>query len=249
MMLQWSELRNVSDRVVWDMFPYALVWTIWLERNAVTFNNKEFSVQYMWDLHIARVAWWVKASWKSCPYSAVHFAQGPQFVYLPKPVKTRIQQQWKPPAEPILKLNVDSSSLGTPGRSGVGGVLRNHRGMMVGYFALHVEDMWAYEAEVHAIYQALLFSEQFKFKTLVIESDSTLAVGWVANRGRRPWKLFQILSKIDHLMQLVNCLSVTHVLRECNGVADILAKSGRDGSVVAWQVCDEGTPFTITGGL
>lgn len=28
MLLQWKVLRNVSDYVVWEMFPYALVWTI-----------------------------------------------------------------------------------------------------------------------------------------------------------------------------------------------------------------------------
>ncbi|XP_057428588.1 uncharacterized protein LOC130722016 [Lotus japonicus] len=236
LLMEWGDLRRISDRVLWDMIPYAFVWTVWLERNGVVFNNKDFCIDTVWDMHIARMSWWVKAWWRKCPYTAAQFAVGMQHIVLPKPVKIRKQLQWVAPAESILKFNVDGSTLDSPGQSGIGGVLRNHDGVAVGYFALKVGEMWAYEAEVLAIYQALLFCQQFNFKTVVIESDSTLAVGWVGNSDRRPWKLYQILSKIDWLISEVNCLGVVHVLREANEVADFLAKSGRDGRVTLWQI-------------
>lgn len=116
-------------------------------------------------------------------------------------------------------------------------MLRNHKREALGYFAQRVDDMWAYEAEVHAILQAFLFCQEFNFRTVLIESDATSAVGWEGNDSRRPWKLHQILSKIDLLQPLVNCVGIVHVLREANEVADFLAKSGRDGRVVLWQVC------------
>lgn len=99
LLLEWRELRSISDVVVWDMIPYALVWSVWLERNGVVFNNKEFCVNTMWDMHIARLTWWLKAWWSSCPYSAVQLAMGLQHIALPKPAKIRKAQQWVPPEE------------------------------------------------------------------------------------------------------------------------------------------------------
>lgn len=63
-------------------------------------------------------------------------------------------------------------------------------------------------------------------------------LGWVQNRGRRPWRLFHVWDRIDLLLPEVNCVEIRHVLREGNDEADFLAKSGREGDLVLWQICD-----------
>lgn len=136
----------------------------------------------------------------------------------------------------ILECSWDGQVNKEKGSKEIGGVLRNYKKEVVGVVAKGIGEAWAYEAEVQAIHHALLFCCQFKISTIVIESDSTLAVGWVNNRERRPWKLYQVLHSIDQLILQVNCLSVSHILREGNGVADFLAKLGRDSDEVLWGV-------------
>lgn len=56
----------------------------------------------------------------------------------------------------FLKFNVDGSSLGCPRKSGIGGVLKNHRRQVMGYFSKATGDLWAYEAKVQTILQTLM---------------------------------------------------------------------------------------------
>lgn len=96
----------------------------------------------------------------------------------------------------------------------------------LGVFSTTSGVLWAYEAEVKAILNALLFCKQFQFRHVIIESDSSLVVGWVASNHNRQWKLCQDLLQIDLLMKEVDCLCVNHIFREANTLADHLAKSG-----------------------
>lgn len=235
LLLEWGEVRKRIDKTVWELLPYALCWTVWLERNGVIFNDKAFCVETTRDLLLTRLVWWVKSWWSSCPYSMDQFVVGFEHISMPSHVKTRVNQGWIPPQEEVLKFNVDGSVLGSPGKSGIGGILRKHDKGVLGYFSKPTGVMWAYEAEVQAIYNALLFCEEFGFSTVVIESDSSLAVGWVLNKQGRPWKLYQVLNHIDYLISAVNCVGVKHILREGNVIADILANFGRNSSDGVWK--------------
>ncbi|XP_057451866.1 uncharacterized protein LOC130743649 [Lotus japonicus] len=90
--------------------------------------------------------------------------------------------EWSPPPKGALKFNVDGSALGAPGRSGVGGILRNARRQTLGVFSKALGELWAYEAEVKAILQALIFCREHQLQHILIESDSTLAVGWISSQ-------------------------------------------------------------------
>lgn len=85
----------------------------------------------------------------------------------------------------MVKFNVDGASKGNPGASGIGGVLRNVEGIILGYFSKSMGHIWAYEVEVHAIFHALLFCHEFNCHNVLIESDSTLAIGWTLDGDRR----------------------------------------------------------------
>lgn len=234
MLLEWDCLRWKSDKDLWGLIPYALCWTIWLERNNCVFNNVSFTPESVWDLCLARVAWWVKAWWRSCPYSIDQFVLGYEHVRMPTKVKVRLAQEWVPPEAGRVKFNVDGSSLGCPGVSGVGGILRNDKRKVLGCFSKATGNLWAYEAEVQAIYHALLFCQEFRISSVLVESDSSLVVGWVNRKEHRPWKLFHVLECIDRLVVEVNCVGIQHILREGNGMADCLAKRGRDRVIPLW---------------
>lgn len=98
----------------------------------------------------------------------------------------------------------------------------------MGCFSLAVGSTWAYVAEIKAILTALLFCKKHGFRHVIVESDSTLAVGWVMLKSNRQWKLLSELNSIDRLMIEVDCLGVFHVFMEGNIDADNLAKQGCD---------------------
>ncbi|XP_057450751.1 uncharacterized protein LOC130742662 [Lotus japonicus] len=195
---EWSSIRRSTSKVLWELSPYAICWVIWMARNNVLFNEKPFDSEDAWEAHMFLLFSWIKAWWKECPYGADQFARG------------------------FTKIDVEGSS----GCAGIGGVLRNSVGTVVGKFCRRVDVQRADEADVLAILYALLFCHQFQVFSVDIESDSTLAVGWVKGEKMRPWKLTNELNLIDYLMPVVSCNGVNHILREGNTEANELAKLG-----------------------
>lgn len=108
----------------------------------------------------------------------------------------------------------------------MGGVLRDHQNRVLGYFSINDGFGWAFEAEVRAILKALLFCQEFLIQEVLIESDSTIDVGWVNSKSNRPWKLLNELNQIDLLMELTKYSKVVHMFREANDSADLVAKVG-----------------------
>ena len=150
-------------------------------------------------------------------------------------------QEWVSLGDNVLKFNVDGASKVNPGPSGIGGVLRDHHKKVLGYFAKSTGCLLAYEAEVHAILNALVFCHQYNFHDVVIESDSHMAVEWTkqGNMNRRPWRLQNEFNLIDYLQPLVNCLEINHMRSEGNTLADYLANVGCTREVPLWILSDD----------
>ena len=230
----WSQLRKKSDATIWDLIPFALCWSIWMERNDVIFNLSNYEEDRIWDMHRQRLSWWIKARWKSCPYPVSMFIAKLEEISLPVKSKDRRNLEWIPPPSGLLKFNVDGASKGNPGSSGVGGVLRDEFGEVRGFFSKSVGVVWAFEAEVIAIRTALFFCKHHKVNNILVESDSSLAVGWVNCRSNRPSKLINTLNEIDWMRKEMNVVSISHVLRERNKEADVLAKDGCNRDSDLW---------------
>lgn len=166
LMLEWEGLARRSDRVLWSLSPYALVWTLWNERNAVTFNQKPSNAVDLWDLHLNRIAWWVQSHTNSCPYEVSQFLRDFTSIKLSSCKEKRRIISWSPPVSGLFKLNVDGAARGSPGPMGIGGILRNHRKEIMGYFSKNMRIGFAYEAEVLAMYHGLLFCQQFLIRNM-----------------------------------------------------------------------------------
>ncbi|XP_057451745.1 uncharacterized protein LOC130743511 [Lotus japonicus] len=117
----------------------------------------------------------------------------------------------------------------------LGGVEEKQDGEIIGMFSMATGVLWAYQAEVKAIHKALSFCKEFSFSQVYIESDSSLAVGWVIRKENRPWALLNELNAIDWLMRDVGCLGVSHIYREANPMVDYLAKLGCDRTMPLWE--------------
>ncbi|CAM8953600.1 unnamed protein product [Rhodiola kirilowii] len=60
-----------SHKRLWKTFGYAIMWTIWEERNLRCFQNKIRSAGEISELVKVRLAWWAKFRGKKSPYSVL----------------------------------------------------------------------------------------------------------------------------------------------------------------------------------
>ena len=134
--------------------------------------------------------------------------------------------RWVPPSEGAVKLNVDGSSRGNPGRAGCGGLLRDENGSCIAGFVSHIGIAGSLLAELIAIRHGLLLAWQYGFRRVECESDCLKAVQIIhSNTGDFPY-FESIVEEINQLLLLDWDVKVYHVLREANSCADYLAKIG-----------------------
>lgn len=88
-------------------------WTIWKSRNSLIFPNKRWTT---WQI-----------------VNQVNILFNDVINTLQQPTQPRIGRNvsWDPPTFPFVKLNTDGSSIGNPGDSGYGGIIRDHVGNML----------------------------------------------------------------------------------------------------------------------
>ncbi|XP_077225513.1 uncharacterized protein LOC143858674 isoform X3 [Tasmannia lanceolata] len=133
--------------------------------------------------------------------------------------------KWEPPHVGFIKLNFDSSSLGNPGPSGIGGVLRNENGEVVWAFAGPIGVADALEAEVRAVHQGMILLGQEILGNLVVEGDLLNVIRWLKGTSSHPWRF-------DHYFdEIKDCIGdaaviFRHVRRLANDIANWLAREG-----------------------
>ena len=91
--------------------------------------------------------------------------------------------------------------------------MRDDKSRILGSFSKSIGLAWAHEAEIIAIKEAFLFCKQYSVGNVLLESDSSLAVGWVNSNRNRPPKLINILNEIDWLRSDGNVISIVHIYR------------------------------------
>ncbi|XP_041001580.1 uncharacterized protein LOC121247270 [Juglans microcarpa x Juglans regia] len=141
---------------------------------------------------------------------------------------------WQKPAQGWLKLNTDGSSLGNPGSSGVGGIIRNDRGHMVHAFNSYIGFGSSNRTGLLAILQGLKACKDLRINFVEIELDSQVVILWWNRRRCGVWYLEDFWEDTLALMDYIVCI-VRHVYREGNKVADWLARSGATGLISEWR--------------
>ena len=218
----------------WIASCAAAVWSLWLARNESVFEQKQWIIKDIVFLVKLRSLFWIKALRKADLILEDKFWSDPSSCLLRGMIKrTRICTEWNHPLDNCLKFNVDGSAYGKPGPAGCGGILRNERGRILALFSGPLGILESNIAEVMAIKVVLGMFVRSIWKGkfgLVIESDSMTAVRWCTDKESRPWKLWEVFGDIDKLMEDIGNVSLAHIYREGNDLADSLAKAGVDRS-------------------
>jgi len=154
-----------------------------------------------------------------------------------------------------FKWNVDGSSLGKPGPSRIGGVLRNHHGHLLGVFSVPVGILDSNLVELRVVVKTIELSASnclLHHKHLIIESDSANVISWMHNPHNRQWMHHKLFSSVNGLNAYFGSITYTHVFRESNYMADYMAKQGvrRSSEFVAWfwiihQSCGSSCVFYV----
>ncbi|CAJ2671539.1 unnamed protein product [Trifolium pratense] len=95
------------------------------------------------------------------------------------------------------------------------------------------------QAELHAIYNGLCLAMDRGFNNVIIESDSTIAIGLVEHDISPLHPYAPLIKKIRQFQNMDWTIAFHHTLREGNECADWLAKKGAtsDVSLKIWHSC------------
>ncbi|CAJ2670958.1 unnamed protein product [Trifolium pratense] len=203
--------------------------TIWLVRNQARYNNAVIS----WKSAISMII--VDTSLTGNNTSKLSSNAIKDFIFLkmfritihhPKvPVIKEIY--WQPPLLNWIKCNIDGASCGNPGNASCGGIFRNHEADFIYGFAEPLGVASSVFAELCGAMRAIEIAYQKNWRSLWLESDSTIVVSTFNNPSKPvSWALRNRWKNVLFMISQMNCI-VTHIFREGNQVADLMANHGK----------------------
>jgi ribonuclease HI len=127
-----------------------------------------------------------------------------------------------------LVANIDGASIGNPGSSGLGVVIMDSEGKILKKHSEHLGDGTNNRAEYLALLRCIELAEELGADELEVRSDSELVVSQMNGRYKIKHRDLQTLAKkvFERVQSSKIKLSIVHVPRELNKVADKLAKEG-----------------------
>ncbi|KAK2655170.1 hypothetical protein Ddye_008222 [Dipteronia dyeriana] len=188
------------------------------------------------------VAWWFKHHRKGNNYPISFMLLNiKESCVVAHQVKSRKASSWIPPNAYALKFDVVGLASGAPGNAGIGGVLRNSSGLMLGMFSLYVGSGDSRMAEMLAIHKAISLcahSTALIGKEIGIVSDSAEAVLCVNAAGVRNLAFMNIIQEIQQCLFILGNKRVIFNFRSSNSLPDSLAKngSGKGANFVIWEL-------------
>ncbi|XP_020597179.1 uncharacterized protein LOC110036957 [Phalaenopsis equestris] len=134
-----------------------------------------------------------------------------------------IKVRWERPPYPFIKINTDGSY--TNKRAGIGVIFRDHIGHTLLFYKAPYIAEDALEIEVAALYSALKFAKDNKWKWISVEVDSSLLVELLTIKISSPWHINQWIHKIKNFSLEIK-IHFSFVYREVNKPANFLAMEG-----------------------
>lgn len=115
-------------------------------------------------------------------------------------VKEKILVSWIPPREVVLKFHVDGEARGKLDPAGIGGVLRNHLGVVLAIFSIRWEGWSSMRQRCWLFFKHFNLFLRQSHSFVVVESDSLNSVSWASNPLKAPWRFHLYFSEIKALL-------------------------------------------------
>ena len=171
----WIHASGTSLRAVLShLLPILICWELWKARNQAIFNSITVRLT-----HICRQVVCLLSGIREAHPLALPNSENDAWSrlgLLPSPVRPPplkwISLVWSLPSFPYSKLNVDGSSLGNPGHSGGGGIVRDHHGQVQGIFSTYYGYCTNMEAETRALLEGLQFCLSLGLVRVIVHMDA-----------------------------------------------------------------------------
>ncbi|XP_077226261.1 uncharacterized protein LOC143859436 [Tasmannia lanceolata] len=200
----------------------SLIHNIWMERTRRIFESSEKHKRFVLNKILTEISIkmnGLKIKDKNSPRN-ISTATNLKYRHIPDDPSSRYCS-WSPPKEDELKLNSDTSLDSNGG--GLGGLIRDNRGMIKNLFSINVDKREIYELELQAIERGIDLALSMNCLNIWIESDSKLAVDIILGNVHVPWKQKQTLRQIRSYLEHLSW-RISHSWREGNCPADQLSK-------------------------
>ncbi|KAK1266749.1 hypothetical protein QJS04_geneDACA016665 [Acorus gramineus] len=144
-----------------------------------------------------------------------------------------IEVKWEPPPWEWVKANTDGSL--SEDRAGYGFLLRDHSGNLIIAEAAKTARNSINQLELMAIGQSIKMALELGFPKLWVESDSKVALLWITSCNIVPWKVRRLINSIKEDCIKFSSIKFSHIHREGNSLADLLASSQRQMGVTWYR--------------
>ncbi|KAK8526153.1 hypothetical protein V6N12_020634 [Hibiscus sabdariffa] len=228
--LAWPQLHsNSAHDHMWLLIPYVVIWSIWLHRYEIAFQNKHLDTRQLLFIMKMRVAWWYKAKKSDASLSLDSIFSDPSIASCLDKYNfiNSARCSWKPPPRGFLKFNVDGACDKT-GKCGIGGLLRNHLGSILLEFSKGAGSGSSVLAEILSIKYAIesfVKSEWSSSTKLIIESDSKVVVDWISSPSSSNSTFSKLVQELNVYITSERW-QIRHIHRSQNIRADTLTKRG-----------------------
>ncbi|XP_004309843.1 PREDICTED: uncharacterized protein LOC101294625 [Fragaria vesca subsp. vesca] len=138
--------------------------------------------------------------------------------------------RWECPPSGRLKINIDGSFLASNGCGGVGVIVRDETGLGIATLSRPVEHAHSVlNMEVEACRVGLLLGTHQCWTNIDIKSDFILLVAALGREEEDLSEVGRVLCDCKDYMKAFQSITIQHVSREANGVANRLAHLVRMG--------------------
>lgn len=214
----WLE-SNLIDagagrRENWSTFFTVTCWLLWKWR-----NKRIFDSSFVMPSDPVRVIeWWVSeiSIGNKKTDSLCEMKKNDQSYML----------RWWPPCSAVVKVNSDAAVVQDSSLASCAALIRDENGVWCGGMTRRLGRCSVLVVELWGILEGLKLAWDLGFKDVVIESDSLLAVNLVKKNLEEGLEGIGVERSIQRMLKMNWVARVSHVLRECNRSADVLAKFG-----------------------
>jgi ribonuclease HI len=146
------------------------------------------------------------------------------------------ERNWKLPPEGSLKLNFDEASKGNPGRTCIGGAIRDSQGKIIQLYTRSLGNSTNNTAEFGALETGLEILHREGMTNIVVEGYSILVINTVrklqndtkVGNIQQHWHLAYSPQKIQEHLQTGTIMELRWIRMSTNGLADRISNEGVD---------------------
>ncbi|GMN27390.1 hypothetical protein TIFTF001_001625 [Ficus carica] len=139
---------------------------------------------------------------------------------------------WSPPQPGYFKLNIDASVIPGSDHIGIGAVIRDEEGSILGAMARSVGGSFSpFVAECFALREGLRFAKEIKCADIEVETDAINVVSAVEDNRELSLEC-PILEDVKQLFAQVRSTCIHHIHRSANLVAHLLPRFGFNSNCI-----------------